>query len=54
MQSGVFAARSNHNGGVSTLAMDGGVHFTRNEIAVKVWRALGTRSGGEALADDAF
>lgn len=56
MRIGVFAPRINHNdnGGVNTLTMDGSVHFTRNEIAVNVWRALGTCTDGEALADNPF
>jgi prepilin-type N-terminal cleavage/methylation domain-containing protein len=40
-------ARSFHAGGVSTLLMDGSVHFTSSSILLQAWRSLGTRSGGE-------
>ncbi len=43
----VVTARSYHRGGVNALFLDGSIHFVSNEIARDVWRALGTRSGGE-------
>ncbi len=48
------SARSRHGGGVQTLAMDGAVHFVRDGVDLALWRALGTRSGGEAIGGNAF
>jgi hypothetical protein len=31
--------------------MDGSVHFATNGINLTVWRALSTRSGGEAIPE---
>jgi len=44
-------ARSFHEGGVNVLLMDGSVRFVTNSIPPAVWRALGTRAGGEVIAD---
>jgi prepilin-type N-terminal cleavage/methylation domain-containing protein/prepilin-type processing-associated H-X9-DG protein len=41
------AARSAHGGGVNLMMMDGSVRFLRDSIDLGVWRALGSRSGGE-------
>jgi prepilin-type N-terminal cleavage/methylation domain-containing protein len=46
---GVATARSNHHGGVNAVAADGSVRFFVETIERKVWRALSTRSGGEAV-----
>ena len=43
-------ARSAHRGGVNAAMADGSVRFFADEIDLKVWRAMGTRSGGEAVA----
>jgi prepilin-type N-terminal cleavage/methylation domain-containing protein/prepilin-type processing-associated H-X9-DG protein len=48
------AARSFHPGGVNVLYGDGHVAFVKDSIAVSVWRALGTRNGGELLSADAY
>jgi prepilin-type N-terminal cleavage/methylation domain-containing protein len=47
---GVFAARSRHGGLVHVLAGDGAVHRVSDTVDLAVWRALGTRAGGEPLA----
>jgi prepilin-type N-terminal cleavage/methylation domain-containing protein/prepilin-type processing-associated H-X9-DG protein len=47
----VVTARSYHTGGVNALLMDGSVRFVSSSIAQPVWRAVGTRTGGEAVAD---
>ncbi len=47
----VVTSRSYHTGGVNVLLMDGSVRFVRDRIAQAVWRALGTRAGGE-VADE--
>lgn len=46
----VITSRSYHAGGVNALLMDGSVHFFANSIASSMWRALGTRSGGEVIS----
>ena len=43
----VMTARSYHSGGVNALFMDGSIRFTANSVDPAVWRAMGTRSGGE-------
>jgi prepilin-type N-terminal cleavage/methylation domain-containing protein len=42
-------ARSYHAGLVNGLLMDGSVRGFRNDISTAVWRALGTRAGGEVV-----
>jgi prepilin-type processing-associated H-X9-DG protein len=45
-------SRSYHTGGVNVLLMDGSVRFVRDSVPVDVWRALGTRAGGEVVPGD--
>lgn len=52
IHNGVFAARSYHPGGVHSLFADGHVRFVTDSIAIKTWRALGTRSGGEIVSGE--
>lgn len=47
--SGVLAARSYHDGGVNAALADGSVRWFSSSIATEVWRALGTRQGGEVV-----
>lgn len=47
-----ISAGSQHSGGVVTLFADGQVRFVRESIDQEVWRALGTRSGGEVITAD--
>ena len=47
----VQSARSAHTGGVNVCLADGSVRFVSNSIDPVTWAALGTRSGGEVLAD---
>ncbi len=49
-RSGVLSAGSLHPGGVNVSMADGSVRFVGNGIAVSVWRALGTRAGGEVIS----
>lgn len=45
-----LAARSCHPGGVNVLCADGSVHFIKDTIHIAMWKALGTRAGGEVVA----
>jgi prepilin-type N-terminal cleavage/methylation domain-containing protein/prepilin-type processing-associated H-X9-DG protein len=45
------AARSAHPGGVNLLLGDGSVRFVTNGVDVAAWQALGSRAGGEVVAD---
>ena len=51
---GHFAARSMHTGGVNIGRADGSVGFIRDSINMDVWRAFGTRAGGEVLDNSQF
>jgi prepilin-type N-terminal cleavage/methylation domain-containing protein len=42
-----YGATSQHPGGVLFAMTDGSVHFTADTIPLQLYRALGTRSGGE-------
>jgi prepilin-type N-terminal cleavage/methylation domain-containing protein/prepilin-type processing-associated H-X9-DG protein len=42
-------ARSYHGGLVNVLLMDGSARAVRDSIPMPVWRALGTRAGGEVV-----
>jgi prepilin-type N-terminal cleavage/methylation domain-containing protein/prepilin-type processing-associated H-X9-DG protein len=43
------AARSKHTGGVNACFADGSIQFISNTIDFTIWRALGTRAGGEII-----
>jgi prepilin-type N-terminal cleavage/methylation domain-containing protein/prepilin-type processing-associated H-X9-DG protein len=49
-----FGSRSYHPGGVNSLMMDGSCRFIKNTIAQSVWRAVGTRAGGEVISSDSY
>ncbi|HEY1381554.1 MAG TPA: DUF1559 domain-containing protein [Gemmataceae bacterium] len=44
-------ANSAHGGGVNLLLCDGSVRFVRDTIPLAIWRAIGTRNGGETVTD---
>jgi prepilin-type processing-associated H-X9-DG protein len=46
---GMATARSWHRGGVNVLMGDGSMRFVQETIDRSVWRALGTRNGGELV-----
>jgi prepilin-type N-terminal cleavage/methylation domain-containing protein/prepilin-type processing-associated H-X9-DG protein len=46
-----YSFRSSHPGGLSFAMADGSVRFVSELIALQVYRALGTRAGGEADAN---
>jgi prepilin-type N-terminal cleavage/methylation domain-containing protein/prepilin-type processing-associated H-X9-DG protein len=45
-------ASSAHTGGVNLLLCDGSVRFARDSVSLVTWRAVGTRDGGEVVAND--
>jgi hypothetical protein len=47
-----ITSTSQHPGGVLVLYADGGVRFTSDFVDRPVWRAVGTRNGGEAITAD--
>lgn len=49
VQEGAWSAGSFHWGGANVVFADSHVTFVRNSIALPVWRAFGTRSGGEVV-----
>ncbi len=42
-------AKSLHPGGVNALMCDGSIRFSLESTSIPVWRALGTRNGGEIV-----
>jgi prepilin-type processing-associated H-X9-DG protein len=44
-------ANSEHPQGVNVGFCDGSVHYVSNSVDLAVWRALGTRGGGEPIGD---
>jgi hypothetical protein len=46
------SANSRHTGGVHAMMGDGATRFVSNNIDLNVWRALGTRAGGEAVSTE--
>ena len=46
-----ITARSFHTGLVNAALMDGSVRSVRSSVERDVWRALGTRTGGEVISD---
>jgi prepilin-type N-terminal cleavage/methylation domain-containing protein/prepilin-type processing-associated H-X9-DG protein len=47
---GVFSPTSRHPGGVNVSLCDGSVRFVTDTVDMAIWRAAGTRNGGEATA----
>lgn len=48
------SARSQHPGGVNVGMADGSVRFVRNGVSLQVWRALGSKAGGESISNDDY
>ena len=44
-------ASSRHTGGVNLALCDGSVRFVSENIDLALWRAVGSRSGGEVAGD---
>ena len=51
---GHTAARSYHPGGVNVAFGDGSVRFVKDSVNDQIWRAVGTRAGGEVVSADAY
>ena len=49
IQDGAWTAGSLHPGGANVLFVDGHALFLRDRIALPIWRALGSRGGGEVV-----
>jgi prepilin-type N-terminal cleavage/methylation domain-containing protein len=49
---GATTASSRHNGGVNLACADGSTHFISSSVDLLVWRALGSRNGGEVVNYD--
>jgi prepilin-type N-terminal cleavage/methylation domain-containing protein/prepilin-type processing-associated H-X9-DG protein len=50
----IITARSYHPGGVNVLMGDGQVRFVGDGVDENVWRAVGSRNGGETLSNTSF
>ncbi len=48
---GIFGSRSEHTGGIQTALCDGSVRFISDSVDLTIWRALGTRAGGEVIGE---
>ena len=48
---GFISARSEHTGGVNVCRGDGSVTFSSDNIDLGVWRAVGSRNGGEVIGE---
>jgi prepilin-type processing-associated H-X9-DG protein len=48
---GSLAASSRHGSGVNLLLADGSARFVNESIDLAVWRALGSREGGEQVEE---
>lgn len=47
----MITSRSYHTGTVNTVLFDGSVRSISENIALSIWRALGTRNGGEIIGE---
>jgi prepilin-type processing-associated H-X9-DG protein len=50
----VNTANSYHPGGVNVGLCDGSVRFVKDTISLPIWRALGSRNGGEVISADSY
>ncbi len=54
VQEAAYTAGSLHPGGAQAVFGDGHAQFIKDSIDREVWRALGTRGGGEVISKDQF
>jgi prepilin-type N-terminal cleavage/methylation domain-containing protein len=45
------SARSRHPGGVNVIMGDSSLRFVQNDIALSIWRAMGTMNGSEIISE---
>jgi prepilin-type processing-associated H-X9-DG protein len=50
----VMPPSSRHPCGVNMLFGDGAVKFLKDSVKLAMWRALGTRAGGEVVSADSY
>ncbi|WP_422922900.1 DUF1559 domain-containing protein [Singulisphaera sp. PoT] len=48
------SANSYHPGGVNVGFCDGSVRFIKDSVNLQIWRAIGSRNGGEVVSSDAY
>jgi len=53
-QQGAWTAGSRHPGGANVVFADASARSVRRTVDLAVWRALGSRNGGETVSSDAF
>lgn len=53
-QQGAWTAGSRHPGGANVVFVDGSARSIKRSVDLEVWRALGSRDGGEAISGDAY
>jgi len=53
-ENGAYAFRSLHPGGASFAFADGSVRFVKTTVSKPVYRALGSRAGGEVISSDSY
>jgi hypothetical protein len=46
------SARSRHPGGVNVIMADSSLRFVPDDVAVSIWRAMGTMNGSEVLSQN--
>lgn len=51
---GAWTAGSRHPGGCNSVFVDSRVQFIRDTASLPVWRALGTRQGGELIQEGSY
>jgi prepilin-type processing-associated H-X9-DG protein/prepilin-type N-terminal cleavage/methylation domain-containing protein len=54
VQHGAWTAGAFHSSGVNLLFVDGHVRFVRQSVSLPIWRALGSRDGGEAIGQGEY
>jgi prepilin-type N-terminal cleavage/methylation domain-containing protein/prepilin-type processing-associated H-X9-DG protein len=54
LDQGHLASRSYHPGGINVAMADGSVRFINDRVRLEVWKALGTRAGGEVVDNTAY
>ncbi len=51
-QEGAWTSKSLHPGGANLMFADGSARFVTSGISLAIWRALGSRAGGEVVGAD--